>query len=523
MLTQLLDVFGFLSVLLRGAALALNSLIAGGAIFLAWVLRSDYPELSEPARRVIVWAAAALAAVQACNLAADSAVLSATTGSGLWDVAGANFFLAGLAGIGGALTIVRIAGHRQWVWAPAAVTLASLVATSHAMGRLEHRAILMALTATHQAAAAIWIGGLPYLVLALVRCRDLQATEVICRRFSGVALGGVAALAGSGAALSTVYVGSPAAAYGTSYGAMLSCKGLLLVLLLVLGCLNRRMVSKVNFKLMRCFCEAEIGIGITALLAAASLTSQPPSVDLQEGRVTAAEVAARMRPQWPRLSTPPLSDLTPPTLLNAGSGGTAFVPGDSYSPNAPGDIAWSEYNHHWAGLIVLGAGLLALLARSGVAPWARNWPLAFLGLAVFLFLRADPENWPLGPKSFWQSFAVAEVLQHRIFVVLIVAFAGFEWGVRTGRIQNGRASLVFPAVCAAGGALLLTHAHPIGNIKESLLAELSHIPLAIFAVAAGWARWIELRGSKTVQRIPSWIWPACLLLIGAVLLNYRES
>ena len=86
------------------------------------------------------------------------------------------------------------------------------------------------------------------------------------------------------------------------------------------------------------------------------------------------------------------------------------MPGDSYSPNTPGDIAWSEYNHHWAGLIVLAAGALALLARTGTAPWARNWPLAFLGLAVFLFLRADPENWPLGPRGFWASFAVAEIV-----------------------------------------------------------------------------------------------------------------
>src|SRR5204862_6362956 len=102
---------------------------------------------------------------------------------------------------------------------------------------------------------------------------------------------------------------------------------------------------------------------------------------------------------------------------------------------------------------------LALLARTGTAPWARNWPLAFLGLAVFLFLRADPENWPLGPRGFWASFAVAEVAQHRLFVLLIVGFAVFEWGVRTGRIRDPRAALVFPSVCLFGGALLLTHSH----------------------------------------------------------------
>jgi putative copper resistance protein D len=59
-------------------------------------------------------------------------------------------------------------------------------------------------------------------------------------------------------------------------------------------------------------------------------------------------------------------------------------------------MAWSEYNHHWAGLIVGLMGLLALLARTGRVGWARNWPLLFWVLAVFLFLRADPESWPLG-------------------------------------------------------------------------------------------------------------------------------
>src|SRR5438067_6309172 len=39
--------------------------------------------------------------------------------------------------------------------------------------------------------------------------------------------------------------------------------------------------------------------------------------------------------------------------------------------------------------------------------------------------------------------------------------------------------LVFPMLIAVSGALLLTHSHSLGNIKEEVLAELSHIPLAI--------------------------------------------
>jgi putative copper resistance protein D len=77
-------------------------------------------------------------------------------------------------------------------------------------------------------------------------------------------------------------------------------------------------------------------------------------------------------------------------------------------------------------------------------------------------------------------------------------------------------------MCALGGAVLLTHSHSITNVKEELLAELSHVPLGVAAVLAGWARWLEIRLPAENRRIPAWIWPACFVLIGAGLLNYRE-
>ena len=49
------------------------------------------------------------------------------------------------------------------------------------------------------------------------------------------------------------------------------------------------------------------------------------------------------------------------------------------------------------------AGFLAVLERTGRAPWARHWPLLFIGLAAFLFARDDPEAWPFGPLGFWRG------------------------------------------------------------------------------------------------------------------------
>jgi putative copper resistance protein D len=188
------------------------------------------------------------------------------------------------------------------------------------------------------------------------------------------------------------------------------------------------------------------------------------------------------------------------------------------------DRAWSEYNHHWAGLVVLAAGALALLGRAGVRPLGRVWPLLFLGLAVFIVLRADPEAWPLGPRGFWESFAEPDALEHRLEAALIAAFALFEWAVRSGRLRSASAACVFPLVCAGGGALLLTHAHSMGDAREDLLASLSHAAIALLGIGAGWSRWLELRGAGgRLAAIAAWTWPLCLLLAGAVLLDYRES
>jgi putative copper resistance protein D len=57
-----------------------------------------------------------------------------------------------------------------------------------------------------------------------------------------------------------------------------------------------------------------------------------------------------------------------------------------------------------------------------------------------------------------------------------------------------------------------------------VLAELSHTPLAVLGVTAAWSRWLELRlpAENRARFAMAGIWPVCFLLIGVVLLNYRE-
>jgi putative copper resistance protein D len=543
-MARLLQIFGFLSVLFRGGTLTFGSLTIGGIVFLNFVARranSQSEAVTNACLRWIRLSALALAVMQLAYVLASSLILMQSADMTVGDVSGANFVLAGVLAVASALTIAALAGaHAPKNYAvlllPAALILVSSVMTSHAMARLDYRIPLAAVTALHQGATATWLGGLFYLLITIPRSPDNQFARQLIARFSKLALISVAVLAAAGFTLGFAYVGSLPAVYGTSYGIMVATKVILFGTLLLLGALNFQIARSPSggavIASLKRFGEAELGIGITIILTAASLTSLPPAIDLKADRVSRHEIAVRLAPQIPRLASPSVQDLPEDVYaaeVKAFDAGTlssaSFVPGQAGTrPNTTAEKSWSEYNHHWAGLIVLAIGLLAFLAQTKHFPWARNWPLLFLGLSLFLFLRSDPETWPLGPNGFWVTLQDPEVLLHRIFSLLVIALAIFEWRVQTGRVASGRARLIFPALVAVASALLLTHSHSLGNVKEEVLAELSHAPLAILGVVAGWSRWLELRlpSENKVRDRMAWLWPTCLVLIGLLLLNYRE-
>jgi putative copper resistance protein D len=264
------------------------------------------------------------------------------------------------------------------------------------------------------------------------------------------------------------------------------------------------------------FAEIEIGIGMSVIFIAASMASQPPAFDqaLDPTSIASiAEIVERMTPHWPRLVGPDHDMITIPgavvTSLN-------FVSSDA-------DKAWSEVNHHWAGLFLLALSILAMLEHTGRAPWARHWPLMFLILAVMLFIRSDPESWPLGPLPFWERFLDPETMQHRLVMMLLVPFGVFEWAVRTGRLTSNAARMVFPALCALGGTLLLAHSHSLTDVKQNYLIEITHLPMGAFGILAGWARWLELRGRGWPVKVAGWVWPICFMLVALLLIDYRET
>lgn len=518
-------------VLLRGLLLLLTSVVTGGVAWARLVLRAGPGAEPDGAGRLalhVTGGAAGLAAAVQLGLAA--VVLVPASGDGGWAeralettfvrTAGARAALAlGLAVL--ALRLARRAATPP-AWAAlaagAVVLAASSAALSHAVARMEGRALILALDAAHQVAVAVWVGGLVHLVLWAAYLRRASpppgSNGAVVRRFSSLAVAAVTGLVLAGVPLAWLYVGDAGGLVGTAYGVMILTKGALLAAALGVAWVNyrtvRRLAGEPDVRLFR-LVEVELGLVVTVMLTAASLTSLPPAVDVSEDRAAAREVLQRFRPAAPRLTSPPIRTLLAEAEpLRAQQAARVEV-----------ERQWSEYNHHWAGLFVALMGALAAAERAGVGP-ARHWPLGFLGLGGFILVRGDPRAWPLGPAGFWESMRLPDVLQHRVFTLIVVAFGVFEWAVRTGRLARRPWAFVFPALCAAGAALLLTHSHAMFDLKEEFLVEVTHVPIGILGAFVGWARWLELR-LPGAGPAPGWIWRSGLVAVGLLLLFYREG
>ena len=544
-MNRLVDLIGYIGILLHGCVIVSQSMALGGMLFLVFLARPFAtplgPDIPRRTASIAAWSAIALLGIEALNVGLQLAVLVTTLDLPLSNVVQANFAVAGILksvfAVVLAVLLWRNAGS-VWLLLSGAGILVAATLTTHAAARLTDNGLLLGVEALHQLGAAIWIGGIPCFVMALARVTDGNALRLIGGRFSRLSMIGVACILVSGITMSVFYIGSLPAFYGTAYGVMVGAKIAMFLMLLGLGFGNLLVTERLrrdpatSVLRLRRFAEVEIGIGFTLFFAAASLTSVPPAIDLTQDRATWHEIVARdLTPVWPRLTSPDHAGLAIPALqaeldqqaaARAQEPRAAFVEGSGdIPPRNADDIAWSEYNHHWAGLFVLAIGFLALLSQSGLR-WARHWPLVFLGLSAFLLIRSDPEVWPLGQIGLLESLRDAEVVQHRVFALLPLLFGIFEWCVRTGRLR-GKFQYVFPLVCAGGGALLLTHNHTIANVKDALLIEFTHTPLALASIVAGWARWLELRMPGRVAMVAGWVWPSCFVLIGLLLVFYREA
>jgi putative copper resistance protein D len=531
---------------IRAAGLVGQALALGSAIFALFVLRvGRESSIGRAGHRALVVAGVGAVLVAAAQVGTMVALTAAFADGMVWPIGAVLASTTGTVGLtrlAAALVVALVAyrlhrapgslGDRTLLLGATAVLPVTGALVSHAMGRLDTDAGLVVLGALHQASASAWVGGV---ISAMVVGAGAEAGTVAAwlRRFSAVAAASAAALALTGIGLCLVYVASPGAAIGTSYGAMVLAKIALFAALLAMAWLNHRAVHDPLARgsvrtararadapaldptaviVLRRRLEVEAGLAVIALVLAASIGSTPPAVDAGSEQATWEEIKRVFTPGWPRLEGPSLAELQATSKL-----------GDSAAPRTPEQTAWSEFGHHVSGLFIFAMGVLATLEGTGRVPWARHWPLLIVGLTGFVAWSLDPEGWQTGRVGFWEHLLSPEVLQHRIMLAMSALLGIAEWRVRATRGSTSRWRYVFPLVCIASGTLLMTHVHEVGDAKSAFLMELTHLPLGLVILVAGWARWLELRLPPAQGAKHGRLWGPALALFGLLLVFYREG
>ncbi len=516
--------------------IAVGSVLWGLFILKAW--RSNVEDaLLSRCLYLLRAGAYALAITQAIELFLKPVILSATLGEfPITAYLSTLQFRAGLLRVVLALALGVVSGRlgkvpsgrSNWILItcltlPLVLSGAWLV---HAVGRFEHRTPLMIMTVLHQIAAAAWFGGVAQL-LSLWRLSNRDPTAkalwpVMIARFWRLGITSVMLLLATGVPLAWFYVGTWEGLFGTGYGSLVSTKIVLLLIALYFAYLNftagRRWsntggASDIIIKVPH-YIAGESFILVSILFIAATLSSQPPAVDIPNLTVRISEVAGMFSPKTPRIISP-----THEQLL-AGEPGRVAVVGKIPSRAA---TDWSDYNHNMAGIFLTTMAVVAMFSYVKHFRWAQYWPLGFIILGIFLFFRSDAEAWPLGPLGFWEStFKNGEVFQHRIATLLVFVLGVFEIKARTDSEHNPRLPYMFPFLSAFGGILLLTHAHAEFQLKTEYLIQSTHIGMGLLAVILACSRWLELRLPSPGAKIAGLISVASLFLIGSFLMFYRE-
>ena len=191
-------------------------------------------------------------------------------------------------------------------------------------------------------------------------------------------------------------------------------------------------------------------------------------------------------------------------------------------------VAYSEFNHHLTGLLVLIIGLSELrqaLARPFWA-WARFFlPGALLTAGFYLFVWSDHEAWPIGSLSFMQTFfgSDSEIFQHKSYALLSLTVGTVELLRRLGAISHSVWVAPLPLYAVIGGLMLFGHSHGLHPAAAKIA--LGHTVMGTMSVTAGSCKLLsDWFRSSTHRSSSRWemLWALLILLIGVQLMLYSE-
>jgi len=191
----------------------------------------------------------------------------------------------------------------------------------------------------------------------------------------------------------------------------------------------------------------------------------------------------------------------------------------------------SEGNHHFIGLLVAlgGVFLLAQDVWTKRLPAVRYaWPVCFLLSGSFVLVYSDTELWPFGPKPWIQgTITNPEVIQHKIFAVLLLGLGLVAMESARGRLKAVWAAWVFPVLAVAGSLLLLFHSHNAGMRGTNHMAIMARIHAEHLSYAATGFGIGLCKGLAEVrtrwQTVFAKLWPTLIIVLGILLMLYTES
>jgi putative copper resistance protein D len=191
-------------------------------------------------------------------------------------------------------------------------------------------------------------------------------------------------------------------------------------------------------------------------------------------------------------------------------------------------VAYSEFNHHLIGMLVLIIGLSELRHALAMSFW--DWarfllPGALLTSGFFLLVWSDHNAWPIGALSFVETFfgSDQEIFQHKSYGLLSLTVGAIELLHRFGQIRHAAWVAPLPLFAIIGGLMLFGHSH--GDHPSAHKIAMDHAMMGTMAVTAGSSKLLSnwFRSPSHAQS-SMWelIWPFLILLIGIQLLIYSE-
>jgi hypothetical protein len=236
-------------------------------------------------------------------------------------------------------------------------------------------------------------------------------------------------------------------------------------------------------------------------------------------------------------------------VLLVGSTGFAQQPDAAHGPSAhqhgtpaaagqwdgsPEGKAYSEFNHHLAGVFVLLIGLSELRGAMGAATlaWLRFLlPAALLSVGGYLMIWSDHDTWPIGALSFARTFLGDdyETVQHKLYAILLLGVGSVELFRRMGWARHAAWGAPLPVLAFVGGGMLFLHSH--GAHPSAATIAIHHSMMCATAILAGLCKLaahpfqiLGLSGDRVAGARSDWglAWSVLVLLIGVELLLYTE-